>query len=120
MDEVVVRRSYWGDGVHFREIITDVVPNRRIAWDFAFPEGWVVEGIEDPHIKVGGRYFDVLSGEYRLEPLGELTRLTLTTRTYDNSGFGAYAKFWYFFFLENFHEAILQVVKARAAAGKFG
>lgn len=111
-----VRHSYWGDDVHFHEVITEVVPNRRIAWDFEFPEGWVADGIEDPHIQVGGRYFSVISGEYHLESLGTQTRLTLTTWTYDNSGLGAYAEFWHRFFFEDFHEAILYVVNARATA----
>lgn len=109
-----VRHSYWGEGVHFQESITDFELNKRIAWDFAFPEGWIVEGIQDPHITVGGPYFDILSGEYSLAAHGTGTALTLTTRTFDGSQLGAYAKFWHHFFFEDFHEAILTVVKNRA------
>jgi hypothetical protein len=111
-----VRHSFWGDDVHFREMITAFEQNKRIAWDFAFPEGWVADGIEDPHVKVGGRYFNVISGEYILEDLGRSTRLVLTTRTYDNSGLGAYAEFWHHFFFEDFHEVILDLVKMRTEA----
>lgn len=114
--EGAVRHSYWGEDVNFHEVITDVVPDRLISWDFEFPEGWVADGIEDPHIQVGGRYFGIISGEYRIEPLGNQTRLTLTTRTYDNSGLGAYAEFWHRYFFNDFHEAILHVVDARATA----
>ena len=42
-----VRHSYWSDEVHFLERITAYDPARRIAWDFEFPEGWALEGIED-------------------------------------------------------------------------
>ncbi|TDQ64269.1 polyketide cyclase/dehydrase/lipid transport protein [Maritalea mobilis] len=112
-----VRYSHWGDGVHFREVITQFEQDRKISWDFEFPEGWVREGIEDQHIKVGGRYFDIISGGYQLEDLGGKTRLTLTTKTYDNSKLGPYAKFWHHFFFEDFHLAILELVRNRVEAG---
>ena len=111
-----VRHSHWGDDVHFRERITALEENRLIAWDFEFPEGWIADGIEDPHVKVGGQYFNVLSGTYRLEDLSGRTRLTLTTRTYDASNLGLYAEFWHHYFFEGFHEVILELVKARIEA----
>lgn len=111
-----VRHSFWGNDVHFREVITNIEDNRLIAWDFAFPEGWVADGIEDPHVKVGGRYFNVVSGEYVLTDINGKTRLSLTTRTYDNSGLGPYAEFWHHFFFEDFHEVILHLVKNRTEA----
>lgn len=111
-----IRHSYWGEDVHFHERITTVTPNRLIAWQFEFPEDWIADGIEDPHVKVGGPYFDILSGEYRLDPLGDKTRLTLTTRTSDTSKLGRYAEFWHRFFFSDFHEVILTVVKTRIEA----
>lgn len=111
-----IRHSHWGEQVHFRERITTLEQDRRIAWEFEFPEGWIADGIEDPHVKVGGRYFDVLSGAYELAPVGNKTRLTLTTRTSDTSTLGAYAEFWHRFFFEDFHEVILSVVKTRIEA----
>ncbi|MCX7568171.1 polyketide cyclase/dehydrase [Sulfitobacter sp. F26169L] len=112
--DATVRHSHWGEHVHFREHITAIDSNRRIEWTFAFPDGWAAEGIEDPHITVGGRYFNVLSGGYTLDELAGKTRLTLHTRTYDNSNLGAYAKFWHRFFFEDFHEVILILIKSRA------
>lgn len=112
-----LRHSHWGGDVHFLERITGYEPGRRIAWDFEFPEGWAAPGIEDPHVRVGGRYFNVLRGEYRLEDLGGATRLTLTSWTWDGSRFGPYAKLWHLFFFRDFHRAILDLVKARVEAG---
>jgi hypothetical protein len=108
-----VRHSHWGEDVHFREVITNIEQDARIDWTFAFPDGWIADGIEDPHITVGGRYFDVLTGGYVLEEVDGKTRLSLTTRTYDNSGLGLYAEFWHHFFFEDFHEVILELVKMR-------
>jgi hypothetical protein len=110
------RHSYWSDDVHFIEKITAFEENKRISWDFVFPENWIVEGIEDPHVKVGGKYFDILSGGYELEEIDGQTRLTLTTHTLDNSGLGFYAKFWHHFFFEDFHKTILVLVKNRIEA----
>ncbi|MFY1706166.1 polyketide cyclase/dehydrase [Tritonibacter scottomollicae] len=108
-----VRHSHWGDDIHFLERITAYEPDRRIAWDFEFPDGWAPEDIEDPHVKVGGQHFDVLRGAYVLEDHGGKTRLSLTTWTYDGSGMGAYAEFWHNFFFDDFHDVILELVKAR-------
>ncbi len=112
-EDGAVRHSYWGKDVHFLERITNYESDRLIAWEFDFPEGWIANGIEDPHVKVGGQYFDVLSGEYSLEDLNGKTRLTLKTWTYDNSSLGYYAQFWHNFFFEDFHEVILILVKNR-------
>ncbi|MEW7008625.1 hypothetical protein [Lentilitoribacter sp. EG35] len=111
-----IRHSHWGEDVHFIERITAIEKNRRIAWDFEFPEGWIAEGLEDPHVKVGGKYFNILSGEYLLEDMDGKTRLSLTTRTYDNSQLGAYSKFWHEFFFKDFHNVILILVKNRTEA----
>ncbi|WP_226550801.1 SRPBCC family protein [Celeribacter naphthalenivorans] len=115
--EGVVRQSSWGDEVRFLEHITRIEPGRVIEWRFEFPEGWA-EGVEDPHLQVGGAYLDILSGGYEIEPMGDKTRLTLTTRSLDRSGFGAYARFWHHFFIEDFHLVILDLVKHRMEAAR--
>lgn len=109
-----IRYSHWGDAVRFVERITTLDENQRIEWEFEFPGGWVDEGIEDPHVEVGGQYFNVLSGGYLLEDHGQQTRLILFTRTWDNSRLGAYSEFWHRFFFSDFHQAILPVIKKRA------
>lgn len=116
--ELALRHSYWGADVHFLERITEIEPDRRIAWDFDFPQGWASEGIEDRHVTVGGPYFDVLSGGYDLTPVEGGTHLRLTTRTYDASGLGSYAWFWHRFFITDFNEVILLLVKARIEASQ--
>ncbi|WP_284164023.1 SRPBCC family protein [Frigidibacter sp. SD6-1] len=111
-----VRHSYWAGGVHFREKITAYEAGRRIAWEFDIPAGWLPDGVDDPHVAVGGRYFDVLAGEYLLEDLNGRTRLTLTTWTYDSSKFGVYAEFWHHFFFDGIHKGILALIRDRAEA----
>lgn len=110
----IERHSYWTRDVHFVERITQIEENSRIRWDFEFPEGWIKDGIQDEHITVGGKYFDVISGGYTLHDIDGQTELTLFTTTRDSSHLGAYAEFWHRFFFTDFHVAILEVIKNRA------
>ena len=107
------RVSQWGPDVQFIERITSIGENDHINWDFEFPDGWIKEGIEDHHIKIGGRFFSVDKGGYELRRLGDATELTLWTQTTDHTRLGAYAAYWNDFFIGNFHDAILGVVKNR-------
>ena len=107
------RVSQWGPDVQFIERITSIGENDHINWDFEFPDGWIKEGIEDHHIEIGGRFFSVDKGGYELRRLGDATELTLWTQTTDHTRLGAYAAYWNHFFIGNFHDAILVVVKNR-------
>ena len=107
------RVSQWGSDVRFIERITSIGENDHISWDFEFPHGWIKEGIEDHHIEIGGRFFSVDKGGYELRRLGNVTELTLWTQTTDHTRLGVYAAYWNDFFISNFHDAILGVVKTR-------
>jgi hypothetical protein len=99
--------------VQFIERITSIGENDHINWDFEFPDDWIKEGIEDHHIEIGGRFFSVDKGGYELRRLGDATELTLWTQTTDHTRLGVYAAYWNDFFIGNFHDAILGVVKNR-------
>jgi hypothetical protein len=69
----------------------------------------------DEHIKVGGRYFDVLEGEYRLEPVNDgETLLQLSSRERVSTHFNLYAGFWTDAVMRSIQSSILQVIKQRA------
>ncbi len=67
---------------------------------------------------VGGPYFDVLRGEYRLEPAGDgKVRLRLASEHRLSTHFNAYASVWTDGIMRDVQELILGVIKRRCEGG---
>lgn len=113
-----VRHLSWTQGIRFQEIVTAWEQDRYLAWDFRFGPGAIPASVE-AHINVSSDYLKIANGDYTLEPLpGGRTRLTLTTRYVIATPINAYCDFWGRIFLNDFHGAVLQVIKARSEAGQ--
>ncbi len=111
-----VRTAYWGDTIHFDEIITDWQPSRRLAWRFSFTNSSVQDSI-DQHLSPDGQFLHVESGAYTLQRLGPaLTRLTLQTRYIAKTHVNAYAKLWGELLLGDVEDDILAIICQRAEA----
>jgi hypothetical protein len=65
-----VRRATFTGGVLFIETIDDWRPEQRLAFSIRAQTDQIPPTTLDEHVRVGGNFFDVLHGEYRLEPLG--------------------------------------------------
>ena len=62
----------------FPETVDVWEPQKRLGFTIAAEIDKIPATTLDEHVRVGGEYFDVLRGEYRLEPLAKnLTRWTL-------------------------------------------
>ena len=73
----------------------------------------------DPHVTIGGPYFDVLQGTYRLEPLADGgTRLWLESRLRVSTHFNLYSGPWADAIMRSVQETILVVERRRAEAGQ--
>jgi hypothetical protein len=59
-----VRNASFERGLNFTETITDWVPNQRIAFTIKADTAAIPRTTLDEHVTVGGRFFDVLTGEY--------------------------------------------------------
>jgi hypothetical protein len=71
-----------------------------------------------PLAGVGGRYFDILDGEFRLSPRPDGTvLLELTSRQRVSTRFNPYAGLWTDWIMRDLQENILAVIEARAEAG---
>lgn len=111
-----VRHLRWTRGVSFEEVVTRWEPERFLAWDFRFSPHSIPAAVE-AHINVDSAYLKIASGDYTLMPLADgRTRLTLTTRYRIATPFNGYCDWWAGVFLNDFHRAVLTVIRARAEA----
>ncbi len=121
-----IRRASFGGGVIFTETVTEWEPERRLAFEIepSFAEG---EPVLDPHVRIGGEYFDVLRGAYDITPMESPAvrgsgapdapphvRLTLTSHHRVTTRFNGYASWWSERVMQSVQRSILAVIKARA------
>jgi hypothetical protein len=73
----------------------------------------------DQHVTVGGEFFDVLHGEYLLEPSSNGgTRLHLTSLSRVSTDFNWYAHLWTDAVMSDLQRRILLVVKKRSESSQ--
>ena len=110
-----VRRASFERGVVFVETVTAWEPDRLLAFTIHADPETIPPGALDEHVTVGGEYFDVLDGTYRIEPAGPrdvVLHLSSTHRL--STRFNLYASLWSDLVMRQIQANILQVVKRRA------
>jgi hypothetical protein len=114
-----VRHASFEHGLLFIETITAWNPEHRLAFGIHADTANIPPTTLDEHVSVGGRYFDVLDGEYSLESLanGDIL-LHLTSRQRLSTGFNEYAGFWTDAVMQNLQTSILEVIRHRCEARK--
>lgn len=109
-----VRHATFQGGLMFVETISTWEPERRLGFRIAADTEHIPPTTLDEHVTIGGRYFDVLDGEYRLEPLPDgTTLLHLSSRERVSTDFNAYASFWSDAVMRDLQQSILEVVRNR-------
>ena len=112
-----VRQASFAGGVLFTETVDVWEPERRLSFSIHPETAQIPNTTLDEHVTVGGPYFDVLRGEYRIEPLENgITRLHLTSWQRISTDFNWYAHLWTDAIMSDLQRTILQVVKKRAEA----
>jgi len=108
-----VRTATFEGGVVFRETVTAWDEGRRLRFTID-PEA-VPASTLDPHVTIGGPYFDVLTGTYELQPLpGGRTRLVLRSEHRVSTPFNLYAGWWADRVMRSIQRNILAVLRDRA------
>jgi hypothetical protein len=109
-----VRNASFERGLNFTETITDWRPNERIVFTIQADTAAIPTTTLDEHVTVGGRFFDVLTGEYDLSPLpnGD-TLLHLSSRERLSTDFNAYAAMWSDAVMRDMQSTILHVIQNR-------
>jgi hypothetical protein len=114
-----VRHASFEGGLMFIETINRWQPLKTIGFEIAADTAAIPRTTLDEHVTIGGRYFDVLYGEYDLEPLanGDVL-LHLSSRQRLSTDFNAYAALWTEAAMRDLQVSILQVVKRRCEQGQ--
>ena len=109
------RRASFERGVLFVETITHWEPASALAFGIRADTASIPPTTLDDHVTVGGPYFDVLEGEYRIEPLGESrTMLHLRSRHRLSTSFNVYAGLWTDAIMQDIQRSILRVIRRRS------
>jgi hypothetical protein len=101
--------------VLFIETIDVWEPQRRLGFSIRAQADQIPATTFDEHVTVGGKFFDVLHGEYRIERLANGSiRLHLTSESRVSTDFNWYAHLWTDAVMSDLQRRILFVVKNRA------
>jgi len=109
-----VRHASFERGLMFIETVTAWEPEHRLAFGIKADSAHIPPTTLDEHVTIGGRYFDVLDGEYRLEPLanGDIL-LHLTSHQRLSTNFNGYAGLWTDAVMQSLQNSILAVIQHR-------
>ena len=109
-----VRNASFEHGLLFFETVTAWEPNHRLSFHIRADSANIPTTTLDEHVTIGGRYFDVLDGEYRLESLaGGDTLLHLTSHQRLTTDLNGYAGLWTDAVMQNLQTSILEVIQHR-------
>ena len=109
-----VRHASFERGLVFVETISRWEPEHRLAFSIHADSEHIPTTTLDEHVTIGGRYFDVLDGEYVLQPLDNgNTVLHLMSHERLSTDFNGYAGLWTDAVMSSLQQSILQVIQHR-------
>ncbi|MCY3001516.1 MAG: hypothetical protein NTV21_06900 [Planctomycetota bacterium] len=112
-----VRHATFEGNVLFIETITHWEEPRKLTFGIHADADTIPPHTLDEHVTIGGPYFDVLEGEYELEPLADgAVLLHLRSRHRVSTHFNFYATLWTDFIMSDVQSYILEIVKRRSEA----
>ena len=110
-----VRRARFERGLVFTETVTTWLPDSVLSFTIRPNTDSIPPTTLDPHVTIGGRFFDVLTGTYELYRLSPTTtRLVLRSRHRVSTPFNPYAGWWADRVMRSIQDNILEVHRARA------
>lgn len=112
-----VRHARFEGGVLFIETVDVWERERDLAFTIKAQTAQIPATTLDPHVTVGGPFFDTLRGEYVLETLpGGLTRLHLSSKHRLSTDFNWYSHLWTDAVMADIQNSILGVIRNRCEA----
>lgn len=110
-----IREARFEQGMVFHETITEWEPEQSLAFTIRVDATSIPLEALDEHVRVGERYFDVLSGRFQMDPdsAGGVL-LTLSSRHRITTPFNWYALLWSEWVMADIQQTICQVIKKRS------
>jgi hypothetical protein len=109
------RKITMGKGIQFKQVVTDWTENRFVRWKYRFTDQSFPAGALDDHVRIGGKYFDLIDTSYSLVPLNErTTQLTISMTYRVSTDFNWYADPIARLLIGNFEDVILDFYRNRA------
>jgi hypothetical protein len=110
-----IRLARFERGLVFNETVDTWIPDQSLSFAIKVDPKDIPPTALDEHVTIGGPFFDVLHGEYRIEPHADgSATLHLESRFRLSTHFNAYAGLWTNLIMHQIQSDILGVVKKRA------
>lgn len=110
-----VRSITWEKGIKFKEIIKTWDEGNGFSYDIKVDPKSIPPTTLDEHVMIGGKYFDVIEGSYKIDSIGKTKNIvTLTCKYRITTNLNFYSKFCADYVLNDFNEMILEVIKKRS------
>jgi hypothetical protein len=114
-----VREARFEKGIVFHETIDEWEPNRSLGFAIRIDPASVPPDALDEHVRVGGEYFDVLSGRFQIDQKADgSVVLRLSSRHRITTPFNWYSSLWSERVMQDIQETICRVVKQRSERGR--
>jgi hypothetical protein len=111
-----VRQAGFTGGLVFTETVNRWDEQQDLRFSIHANTDSIPPSTLDEHATIGGAFFDVLDGEYRLEPRADGILLHLTSRERLSTHFNPYAGLWTDAVMRAIQNQILVVVRSRCQA----
>jgi hypothetical protein len=108
-----VRQASFTGGLIFTETVNRWEPASDLRFSIHANTDAIPPTTLDEHVTIGGAFFDVLGGEYRLEPRPDGILLRLTSRERLSTHFNLYAGVWTDAVMRSIQSQILVVIRRR-------
>lgn len=112
-----IRKAIFARGLFFTETVTQMQPNKVLAFDIVADPKSIPPKALDEHVMVGGKYFDVLEGKYEIVKVNDKKIiLHLTSQFRLSTRFNFYSGLWSKLIMKDIQENILDIIKSRSEA----
>lgn len=112
-----IRHITWEKGIKFEEKIKKWDEGNGFSYDINVDQKSIPPTTLDEHVMIGGKYFDVVEGSYRIDKISNTKNLvTLTCKYRVTTSLNLYSKLWADFIIDDFNKMILEVIKKRSEA----